>query len=961
MVHAALGAAPEAEQVQRPVQIEDLFSWKELLDLRLSPDGAWVAYALSEAQPDQEARTGDIWLVSTSAAGQDSPSAARRVTRDPADDSSPRWSHDSRRLAFLSTRGSDEELAQIYVYELAGGEPQRLTEHETGVTALRWSPDGRTIYYLAPDDTEHEDNDEKDDSERVEQDHKYGHIWAVDVNTQETRRITGGKFHITEFSVSPDGRQLALVAAPTPLLNYEEQVEVYTIRVSGGPRRRLTQNRGIERHVRWSPDGRWISFAAQALADGSFHYVAPDRLFAVSAGGGEVCPLMGEISVGLGGEHFWSGDSRSVFLPLDRRVTHQLAELELREEQGRLKPGQCHLRYEGQRFLTRADPNRDGSKIAFALEDPSHSRDIYVAGTAQLDNSRRLTTLNPQHEALRMARCEVIRWKSLDGQEVEGLLYYPLDYQVGERAPLLVNIHGGPLAAEKIYFMMDMYTYPHLAAARGYASLFVNYRGSSGYGDTFARAILGAYYTLDVQDILAGVDHLIQQGIADPNRLGVHGWSNGGILTTWITTETGRFKAAAVGAADVNWISDYGTADISIPFDREYFGGPPWQHLKLYLDKSPIFRMDRVTTPTLILHGAKDVRVPTSQGFEHFRALKEHAKTKVEMVTFPREEHTLLEIAHQRTKVERELAWFDQYILGLAGDGPRDDSAKPKAGREESKKKSSRTPQQQPLAGPLRAKVAQAGGLFGQQEHGILVPETVPLTTPYAAEKVDERGVRRSARRPVLAIGRFEVTCAQYQHFLADVPAVPIPQAKAPFDSATVWDLATRRFRPGYANHPVMGITGEEARRYCRWLSKKTGREYRLPTASHWQRAAKGKDSGEFPWGDEFESGRGNTACHWAKKTIFSAGRFFRGTEGQALLKERLPTTQAGSFEPSESHAYDLCGNVWELCTQGDKWVARGGAWSSTPAELRLASRLKLAADERRNDVGFRVLLFNSP
>ena len=921
---AALQASAEVirpEQVRRPVQVSDLFSWKELAELELSPDGAWVAFTLNEVAEGKNRRTGDLWLVSA----EGKPALPIRVTRHSADDTHPRWSPDGRRLAFLSTRGSDDEEAEIYVFDLAGGEPEQVSDHETGIVEFAFSRDGRTLYFLAEDplseeDQERRDKQEQDDAKEFERKFQYQHLWALDLTTREERRITAGEYHITEFEISPDGRSLAFAAAPTPLLNYEAQTEVYRVSVNGGPRKRLTENAGAETQLRWSPDGKWISFAATALRDGTMRYVAVPRLFAVSASGGQSWPLMGEIELGIAPDlapHFWSSDGRSIVLTLEAGFLNRLVRLPMRAEGEQLVAGKSKTLYEGPRLLSLATRADASDHLAFALESATEARDVYVADASEIAKARQLTTLNPQLATLDMARSEIVRFAGKDGQPVEGLLYYPLEHRPGKRSPLLVNIHGGPLAAEKHGFYMDMYTYPHLAAARGYATLFVNYRGSSGYGDDFARAIVGAYYTKDVADILAGVDWLVERGIADRERLGIQGWSNGGILTTWITTETDRFGAAAVGAADVNWISDFGTADIALPFDTEYFQGAPWENRQLYLDKSPLFRLDRVTTPTLILHGEDDVRVPTSQGHEHFRALKIHGKAPVEMVLFPREEHTFIEIAHQRTKVEKELAWFDKHVLG--------DSQRP-----------------EPLAEPLEERVAQIHGLYGETIGNVLAPETVLVPASTSA--------------PPLAFGRFEVTNAQYQYFLADHGDIAVPQAKAPFQAVAVWDVETRRFKPGYGNHPVVGVTGREAEAYCRWLSKQTGHTYRLPTAGQWARAAQCGEEAVFPWGDEFEAGQANSACRWAETTLFDAKEFFEDEQGRKLLQRRLPTRQVGSVAANEWHLYDISGNVWELCTDGEQTIARGGSWSSTPAELRVEARLKLDAGQRRGDVGFRVV-----
>jgi dipeptidyl aminopeptidase/acylaminoacyl peptidase len=917
---------------KRPVQLSDLFGWKQIGQTRISPDGSRVVFVVREANSDKNRWVSDLYLVSATGG------ETVQLTRQPGNDYSPRWSPDGKRLAFLSVRGEKEKAkAQVYVFGPEGGEPEQITDFKTGVRSFAWSRDGNKIYFLANDPLPKEKEKrrkEKDDAKIVEKEFQYAHLHVIDLETRRTRRITRGNFHIFSFALSPDGKTIAFAAAPTPLLNYISQSEIYTVSVLGGPRQQLTKNNVGESNLRWSPDGRWITFTADATQDGTFRYVAPSRLFAISSTGGDVAPLMGDFKVGLSGGYEWAPDGKAVYLNLNQGVTRQLVRLEIKESNGRLSPGRRRLLYSGDRLMSPPHFDRSGKRMAFTLQDMSTPADVYVAEVGKIDKARKLTDLNPQARTWKLARGEVIRWPSRDGVEVEGILYYPLDYQPGKPVPLIVSIHGGPFAADKISFQMNWGRYPHLAAAKGYAMLFVNYRGSSGYGDEWGRAIVGNYYTKDVDDILAGVDYLVERGIADPERLAVRGWSNGGILTAWITTVTDRFKAAAPGAGDVNWISDFGNSDIGVPFDIEYFGGRPWENLEHYIEKSPVFRLNKVTTPTLILFGANDVRVPVGQGYEHFRSLKELGKAPVEFVLFPREGHGLSELKHQRTKVQKEFAWFDRYVL--------DGIERPR-----------------PLASALIERAAKVGGVYGQWLSGILVPETVPITADTLIAPLplptDGRTADTVFVRP-FALGRFEVTNAQYLFFLAENPDVPVPEASAPFAAVKVWDAGTRRFLPGYDNHPVTGVTAEEARRYAEWLSRKTGRMFRLPDSREWEFAARAGKRMPYPWGKVFDLGKANSVSRWAGEETFDAAAFFASQKGKKILSQRLPTLQVGSVAANAWGLHDLIGNAWEWCEEDGQPVLRGGGWASTPIELRIGERLRLPAGERRNDVGFRVV-----
>ncbi len=917
---------------KRPVQMSDVFAWKQIGETRISPDGSRVVFVVRQADQKENHWRSDLYLVS--AAGGE----VVQLTRNPGNDYSPRWSPDGKRLAFLSVRGEKEKARpQVYLWRPDGGDPERVTDSKTGVNSFAWSRDGRQIYFLANDPVPKEKEKRrkaKDDAKTVEKEFQYAHLYVIDLDSRRSRRITRGRFHIFSFELSPDGRTIAFVAAPTPLLNYIKQSEIYTVSVLGGARQQITHNNAPESNLHWSPDGRWITFTTDATQDGVFHYVAPSRLFAVSATGGKAIPLMSRFKVGLSGGYLWAPDGKAVYLSLNRGITRELVKLRIEERDGRLAPAGRRTLYAGERLMSRPHLDRSGKRMAFTLQDMQTPPDVYVAEVGRIDRARKLTDLNPQVRTWRLAKSEVIHWRSRDGVEVEGILYHPLEPTENKPVPLIVSIHGGPFAAEKISFRMNWGSYPHLAAARGYAMLFVNYRGSSGYGDDWGRAIVGQYYTKDVDDILSGVDALVRRGIADSTRLAVRGWSNGGILTAWITTVTGRFKAAASGAGDVNWISDFGNSDIGVPFDIEYFAGRPWENLEHYLKKSPVFHLDRVTTPTLILFGAKDVRVPVGQGYEHYRTLKEVGKAPVEFVLFPREGHGLSELKHQRTKVQKELAWFDRYVLG----GPE----RPK-----------------PLASALIERAAHVGGVYGEMVGGVLVPETLALTadTLFAPPPLptDGQAIDTVFVRP-FAIGRFEVTNAQYLFFLAENPSVPVPQATSPFAAKQIWDRQTRRYAPGYDNHPVTGVTAEEARRYCEWLSAKTGRRFRLPSSEQWEFAARAGKRAIFPWGNVFQLAKALSLSSWAGEEAFDARAFFGSEKGKRLLAARLPTSQVGSFGANAWGLYDVSGNAWELCEEAGRPVIRGGGWASTPAELRLSEKLELAPDQRRSDVGFRVV-----
>ncbi|HEY6331248.1 MAG TPA: prolyl oligopeptidase family serine peptidase, partial [Blastocatellia bacterium] len=389
---------------------------------------------------------------------------------------------------------------------------------------------------------------------------------------------------------------------------------------------------------------------------------------------------------------------------------------------------------------------------------------------SRLDGSIQLTDVNPGFKKKPIARSEVVTWKGAMDESVEGILYYPDNYEAGKKYPLVVMIHGGPAGADFDQWS-ESWAYPaNLMTEKGAFVFKPNYHGSSNYGLKWVESIgNGKYYDLEVPDIEKGVDSLIAKGLVDPDRMGTMGWSNGSILTIALTVNSTRYKVASAGAGDVEWISDWGNAHFGASFDNYYFGKSPLEDPGLYIKKSPFFKLDKVRTPTIIYFGTEDTNVPTEQGWLHYRALQQLGNVPVKFILFPGEPHSPRKLTHQRRKLEEDMAWFDKYLFKSGKE--EDESLKPDS----------------PLAMALKLKKAKSDGTrFGISEEGALVPETV-----------DYNGI---------TVGRFEITRAQYNQFDKD------------------YEVAS-----GKENYPASGITYDQAVAYCAWLSKLTGESYRLP------------------------------------------------------------------------------------------------------------------------------------
>ncbi|HJQ68850.1 MAG TPA: S9 family peptidase [Blastocatellia bacterium] len=664
-------AATAGAQSKRAMTFEDILNLRVASDARISPDGRHVAFVVTQADMKTNFRNSDVWMVSTEAGGP------KVVTRSPKRDDQPRWSPDSRRLAFISDR---DGKAQIYVISIDGGEAERVTDSPTAVQGFEWSPDGRRIAFVSADALpEAREKEKKDGFDQIilDADYQYARISVVEVGPAEARKpvvITSGNFHVTELAWSPDGSVIAFTARGTPKLADVATTEIYAVAPKAGSKQiRLTNNDRSESDVNFSPDGATLSYLATS---DKYPSIGPSRIHLLKTGqlanqfseGNSVTEFRMDAARvfqpqfdGYITRHAWSRDGRFIYLSAEHRVGRHLYRLSA--DGARLEP---ITKEDGAQTSFTLSEKTD--HIAYLKEDPSRPSDVYtesidIVGAELNLQPRRLTDLNPQVNQIALGRAEVVRWKSSkDGREIEGIVVYPIGYREGAAAPLITSIHGGPEGAYVLSFMASHGEFPHVYAARGYATFYPNFRGSSNYGAEFASANVGDLGGGDYEDVMSGIDHLIKRGVADPARLAVKGWSYGGYLSGWAIGHTDRFKAAAFGAGLSNAISYYSQADIQ--FSRETLHqGTPWRNPKNMLDRSPVMYLQNAKTPSLIFHGEKDERVPLPQSLENYMGLKK-AGVPTQLVIYPREPHGLREPKHQLDKMRRELEWIEKYVRG---------------------------------------------------------------------------------------------------------------------------------------------------------------------------------------------------------------------------------------------------------------------------------------------------------
>jgi len=651
---------------------EAMLAVKQVGAVQVSPDGKRVAYVVRRAVMEDEKSE---FVAQVHVADADG-GRAYQLTQGDISSDAPQWSPDGERIAFVTKRSGK---IQVWMIRVGGGEAWQLTDAKGGVVSFRWSPDGKDIAYVATDPTTEEREKkakQKDDARVVDEQIKRDRLYVINVESlggkRDGRRITEGDFHIhgeagPGFDWSPDGKAIVFAHTPTSRADDWTKGDISIVEVGSGKVRTLVHTGRAELSPFYSPDGRRIAYVA---SDDPPTWAFDSPVYVVPAEGGTPRKLSDSFDHRpelLG----WSADGQRLFFRENRGTTTRLYVLPLDGEP------EAHGFDDG--VVSEASLNPTRTAIGFSYQTANRAAEAYFL---PFDHRApvKVSGVNgdlPEHP---LGRTEAIRWNFEGGKEIEGLLTYPVGYEPGKRYPLLLVIHGGPAGVFTRTFIASpavstsggrhsTSTYPVAAfAASGYAVLRCNVRGSSGYGKDFRHANLKDWGGGDYRDLMAGVDHLVGKGIADPDRLGVMGWSYGGYMTAWVIGHTRRFKAASVGAGVTDLVSFPGTADIA-SFLPSYFGGEPWDRPDAYREHSPIAHLKGASTPTLIQHGEDDERVPIGQGYELYNALKRQ-DCSTTMVVYPRTHHAIQEPKLLRDAMRRNLDWFDRHVRGaLVSDG----------------------------------------------------------------------------------------------------------------------------------------------------------------------------------------------------------------------------------------------------------------------------------------------------
>jgi dipeptidyl aminopeptidase/acylaminoacyl peptidase len=653
--------------------VDDLFALRSVGDPQISPDGEWVAYTVRTLDLKEDNADTDIYMVPFAAAGG-AQLRPLRMTASPKAENHPRFSPDGRYLAFLSARGGKH--GQVWLLDRRGGEAVKLTDFQADVSNLVWSPDGKKLALVVGDVDPDEPAGEGDAKEEKKTpkpvvvrrlqfkrdgegylNDRHPHLYLFDLASKTSVQVTSGPYDDGDPAWSPDGSTLVFASNRTAEPDANDNTDIFVVEAKEkGAVRAVTTAPTTDTTPSFSPDGRWIVFVEGG--DPKDIWYASNHVAVVPAAGGTPRALTAALDRNVESPRF-APDGKSILFLLEDGGDQSLVRVSFAEG-GTGGAGPVERLVGGERDVREYQIGPGGEiapngRIVVLETTPAYPAEVSAVEGGGL---RRLTRVNDEVlQGIRLATVERHRAKSPDGTPIDFFLTLPPDRPAGARVPTLLRPHGGPTSQYSASWSFEF----QLFAANGYAVVAPNPRGSTGYGRDFSRAIWADWGNKDYQDVMAAVDEAIALGVADPVRLGVGGWSYGGILTDYVITHTQRFKAATSGASEANYLANYGTDHYQREWEAEL--GLPWRNTAGWLKISPWFKVDKVTTPTLLLGGEADANVPVLNSEQLYQALRRLGRD-TELIVYPGQNHGIAKPSYQKDRFERYLAWYGKYLKG---------------------------------------------------------------------------------------------------------------------------------------------------------------------------------------------------------------------------------------------------------------------------------------------------------
>lgn len=874
--------------------IDHVINTKYVGSASFSPDGKAIVWTQRRGLKEKDRFINDIYLTRLDLVENGMPRTFR-LTNSDDNDYSPLFSRNSEDIYFLSSREKGKKLWKMSIF---GGEPLKVAEFKNGISRISWK-DENTILYTAHDGkTLYDKENEKDNSVVVDDSvhWKRTKVFAYDLKKKTSTRLTDNTHPISFYTVSKDGRYLVIQQRMSMKYGYDGQhkPQSFIYDLVTGSKKRIIENHQEPRGFTFSADDAGFYFTATSTSAPKWNGPGADELYYYTLADGSITKVdlqwqNGHSGFDVAGNHIIvnlaNGPYRTLAFYRKSGKTWSKQALDF----GKMND---HVR-----VLTVTE---DGNKVAFNYSTASMIPEFRIADLSLrkrdvlLSNNKEFVRLNKNLAQLPTTRSEVYRWIGANDEEVNGMLYYPENYEAGKKYPLMFSIHGGPTGVDTDTWSERWSTYPQILAQRGAFVLKPNYHGSGNHGQDFVESIgNGVYYDLEEIDMLKAIEDLNAKGMIDMDKLGVMGWSNGAILATMMTLRhPDMFKVCAAGAGDVNWTSDYGTCSFGVTFDQYYFGGAPWDDVdgktynEKYILKSPLFEIEKIKTPTIIFHGSEDRSVPRDQGWEYYHGLQQVGIAPVRFLWFPGQPHGLQKITHQKRKMKEELAWIDTYLFETY------------EAKNESFKKDS------PLGNviALQDYAMESDGLYGKVHNDKLIPQVV------------------STNADSISIGVFEVTNAQVKSF-----------------------MNTHSYEIGLENHPAVGMTREQINDYLSALNAHTGSNYRLPNALEAVKLHKAAGK---------TAGKENTLQYWAGYDLTLTdvpGLLNKVNEAKANL-----LLEVGAFKSSKigkAKIYDLGGNAAEFYLDGSELKSYGYS------AYDFYDKTNPASKTGTNHCGFRLIL----